>query len=129
MARPCDDRGAARGLGEAMYGPVIQGKLVRLRPPNADDALAIVSWFDDLETTRFLGRRNPPSVETEKEWLEIIAKESESVGCGVEVDGRAVGAAGIREIDWKDGFGVHRTMVGDRSLWGRGIGREVMQLR
>src|SRR5258708_39942028 len=100
MARPCDDRGAARGLGEAMYGPVIQGKLVRLRPPNADDALAIVSWFDDLETTRFLGRRNPPSVETEKEWLEIIPTEPASGGWGVAGCGRGGGATGMRRNDW-----------------------------
>src|SRR5258708_26369667 len=124
-----DDRGAAGGWGEAMDGRVIQGKLARLRPPNADGALAIGSWFDDLEATRFLGRRNPPSVETEKEWLEIIAKDPDSVVWVVEVDGRAVGRTGIRESDWKNGFGCTGTMIGDRSLWGRGIGREVMQLR
>jgi RimJ/RimL family protein N-acetyltransferase len=112
-----------------MYGPVIEGKLVRLRPPNADDALPMVGWFEDLETTQFLGRRNPPSVEMEKEWLEATARDPNSVVWVVEVDGRAVGTTGIREIDWKNGFGTTGTLIGDRSLWGKGIGREVMQLR
>jgi [ribosomal protein S5]-alanine N-acetyltransferase len=112
-----------------MYGPVIQGRLVRLRPPKPEDALSMVGWFEDLETTLFLGRRNPPSVEMENEWLESTAKDPNSVVWVVEVDGRAVGTTGIREIDWKNGFGTTGTMIGDKSLWGKGIGRETMQLR
>jgi [ribosomal protein S5]-alanine N-acetyltransferase len=112
-----------------MNGPVIQGKLVRLRPPKPEDASPMVSWFEDLEATLFLGRRNPPSIELEKEWLEATAREPNSVVWAVEVDGRAVGTTGIREIDWKNGFGTTGTLIGERSLWGKGIGREVMQLR
>jgi ribosomal-protein-alanine N-acetyltransferase len=112
-----------------MYGPVIQGKLVRLRPPKPEDAAVMIAWFEDLETNRFLGRRNPPSLEMEKEWLENTAKDPDSVVWVVEVDGRAVGTTGIREIDWKNGFGTTGTMIGDRSLWRKGIGRETMQAR
>jgi ribosomal-protein-alanine N-acetyltransferase len=112
-----------------MYGPVIQGRLVRLRPPKPEDASSMVGWFEDLETTLFLGRRTPPSVEMENEWLESTAKDPNSVVWVVEVDGRAVGTTGIREIDWKNGFGTTGTMIGDKSLWGKGIGRETMQLR
>jgi len=108
---------------------VIQGKLARLRPPKSEDALPMVGWFEDLETTLFLGRRNPPSVEMENEWLETTAKDPNSVVWVVEVDGRAVGTTGIRDIDWKNGFGTTGTMIGDRSLWRKGIGRETMQLR
>ena len=48
-----------------MYGPVIQGKLVRLRPPNLDDAQVLIKWFEDVEVTRFLGLTHPPSLQTE----------------------------------------------------------------
>lgn len=112
-----------------MYGPVIQGKLVRLRPPNSEDALPMLTWFEDLEATHFLGRRNPLSVEMENEWLESIAKDPDSVIWVAEVEGRAVGTTVIRAIDWKNGFGITGTLIGDRSLWGKGIGRETMQLR
>ena len=53
-----------------MYGPLIEGKLVRLRPPKPDDAAAMITWFEDMEVTRFLLRNDPPSLEEEKEWLE-----------------------------------------------------------
>jgi RimJ/RimL family protein N-acetyltransferase len=112
-----------------MYGPVIQGKLVRLRPPKLADAEVMATWFEDLESTRYLGRRNPPSVEMEKEWLETTAKDPNSVIWVVEVAGLAVGSTGIREIDWKNAFGTTGTFIGDRTVWGKGVGTETMQLR
>jgi RimJ/RimL family protein N-acetyltransferase len=112
-----------------VYGPVIEGKVVRLRPPRAEDAEVMITWFADLETTQFLGRRNPMSVEMEKEWLEKTAKDPDSVIWVVEAGGHPVGTSGIREIDWKNGFGTTGTLIGDRSLWRKGIGRESMQLR
>jgi hypothetical protein len=48
-----------------MYGPVIQGELVRLRPPQAEEVELISKWFEDMEVTRFLNLRFPPSVEME----------------------------------------------------------------
>ncbi|HXJ48575.1 MAG TPA: GNAT family protein [Candidatus Acidoferrum sp.] len=112
-----------------MYGPVIEGKVVRLRPPKPEDALPMVSWFEDLEVTHFGGRRTAHSIEMEKTWLESTAKDPNSVVWVLEVDGRAVGTTVIREIDWRNGFGITGTVIGDRSLWGKGIGRETMQLR
>jgi len=112
-----------------VYGPVIQGKLVRLRPPKPEDALPMVGWFEDLEVTHFGGRRKALSLEMENSWLERTARDLDSVVWVIEVDGRAVGMTTIREIDWKNGFGITGTVIGDRSLWGKGIGRETMQLR
>lgn len=112
-----------------MYGPVIHGMVVRLRPPKPEDAVPMVSWFEDLAVTHFGGRRTAFSIEMEKTWLDTAAKDPNSVVWVLEVDGQAVGTTVIREIDWKNGFGTTGTVIGDRSLWGRGIGRETMQLR
>jgi RimJ/RimL family protein N-acetyltransferase len=112
-----------------MYGPAIQGKLCRLRPPRPEDAEVMIGWFEDLEATHFLQLRNPPSIGMEKEWLESTAKDPNSVIWVIEVEGRGVGTTVIREIDWKNGFGTTGTLIGDRKMWGKGIGREAMQLR
>jgi diamine N-acetyltransferase len=112
-----------------MNGPVIQGKLCRLRPPRPEDAEVMATWFEDLDTSQFLGLRNPPSIGMEKEWLENTAKDPNSVVWVIEVEGRGVGTTGIRDIDWKNGFGTTGTLIGDRSVWRKGIGRESMQLR
>jgi len=112
-----------------MYGPVIQGKLVRLRPPRADDAPVMIGWFEDMEVTRFIALHHPPSLEMEKEWMERMARSADDVVWVIEHEGRPVGATAIHLINWKYGYGTTGTTIGDRSLWGRGIGKEVMQLR
>ena len=40
-----------------MYGPVLVGTKVTLRPPDDSDAARFVEWFGDLEVTRYLLRR------------------------------------------------------------------------
>lgn len=112
-----------------MYGPVLEGKLVRLRPPKPEDASLMITWFEDLEVTRYLFLRNPPSVDSEKEWLDKMAKDSNQIVWVVEHEGNAVGTTAIHEINWKDGFGTTGTVIGDRAVWGKGLGRELMQLR
>ncbi len=91
-----------------MYGPVIQGNLVRLRPPTVEDAPGMITWFADMEVTRFLGRRNPLSLDAQKEWLDKVARDPDSVIWVIEHEGRAVGTTGIHEIDWKHGRGNDR---------------------
>jgi RimJ/RimL family protein N-acetyltransferase len=112
-----------------MYGPVIEGKLVRLRPPKPEDAALMITWFEDLEVTRFLLLRFPPSIDSEKEWLDKMARDPDQVLWVVEHEGRAVGVTGIHQIDWKNGFGTTGTNIGDKSVWGKGLGRELMQVR
>ncbi|HET9782587.1 MAG TPA: GNAT family protein [Candidatus Dormibacteraeota bacterium] len=112
-----------------MFGPVIEGKLVRLRPPRPDEVTEISTWFDDLEVTRFLKLRNPPSVEMEKEFLDRTARDPDAIWWAVEHEGRLVGGTGIVRIDWKWGHGTTGTVIADKSVWGKGLGRELMQLR
>ena len=89
----------------------------------------MITWFEDMEVTHFLEIRIPPSIEEEREFLERTARDQNSIFWVIETDGRAVGSTGIRLIDWKHGFGSTGTVIGDKSVWGRGIGREMMQLR
>jgi RimJ/RimL family protein N-acetyltransferase len=112
-----------------MNGPVIQGKLVRLRPPKAEDAETMITWFEDMEVTRYLAFRNPPNIELEREWVDKVARDPNSVIWVVEHDGRAVGVTGIHEINWKYGHGTTGTSIGDKKVWGKGLARELMQLR
>ena len=112
-----------------MFGPIIRGKLVLLRPPKPEEAAAMTAWFEDLEVTRFLKLRHPPSVEMEKEFLDRTARDPDTVWWVVEHEGRLVGGTGIVRIDWKSGFGTTGTVIGDKKAWGKGLARELMQLR
>jgi len=112
-----------------MYGPVIQGKLVRLRPPREEEAAEMASWFDDLEVTRFVKLRNPPTVEMEKEFLDRIGRDPNAIFWNVDHQGKLVGGTSIVSIDWKLGYGTTGTVIGDKTAWGKGLARELMQLR
>lgn len=112
-----------------MHGPVLEGEIVRLRPSRPADAELMITWFEDLEITRYLFIRNPPGIEAEREWLDKMARDPDAVHWVVEFEGRAVGGTGIHMIDWKNGFGSTGTVIGDKALWGRGAGRELMRLR
>jgi RimJ/RimL family protein N-acetyltransferase len=112
-----------------MYGPLILGKLATLRPPRSDNLPEMVRWFEDIEVTRFLEMRHPPGIEAEKEWLDRIGRDPDQIYWVVEFEGRAVGGTGIHGIDWKHGIGTTGTAIGEKSAWGKGIGREVMLLR
>src|SRR3979409_7605 len=103
-----------------MYGPVLEGKLVRLRPPRPEDAAVMITWFEDLEVTRFLKLRYPPAVEAEKEWLEKIARDPDHVQWVVEFKGAAAGTTSIVRIDWKNRFGTTGTASGGKSGGGEG---------
>ncbi len=112
-----------------MYGPVIQGTLLRLRPPRTEDAAAMATWFEDLEVNRFVKLRNPPSEEMEKEFIDRMARDPNAVFWCIEHEGRVVGGTSINAIDWKHGYGTTGTIIADKSVWGKGLGRELMQLR
>ena len=112
-----------------MYGPVLQGKVVRLRPPTPDDIPAMLKWFEDLEVTRFLMVNMPPSLEAEKEWFDKMGRDPNVIYWVVEHEGRAVGGTSINQIDWKNAHGLTGTVIGDKTAWRKGLGRELMQLR
>lgn len=112
-----------------MFGPVIQGKLVRLRPARPEEAAGMAAWFEDLEVTRFIKRRHPPSPDMEKEFFDRVSRDPNVVWWAVEHEGRIVGGTSIMGIDWKHGHGTTGTLIGDKKVWGKGLARELMQLR
>src|SRR5260221_12733141 len=105
-----------------MYGPLIQGKLVRLRPPRPEEADVIIRWFEDQDVTRFLEFRFPPGIEFEKEWLDKMARDPNQIYWLVGHEGGAVGGKGVHGKDWEHGIGPTGTGGGDKTALGQGRG-------
>lgn len=112
-----------------MFGPVIRGELIVLRPPRVEEAQLMASWFEDMEVTRFLKLRFPPTLDAEKEWLERVGKAPDQVVWGVEREARLIGTTGLHEINWIQQRAGTGTVIGDKSAWRQGIASEVMALR
>lgn len=89
----------------------------------------MAGWFEDLEVTATILRRFPPGVGEEEDWLRRTATDPASIFWAVELEGRLVGASGVHDIDWDNGHGTTGLILGDKSVWGRGLAREVMAMR
>ncbi len=62
-----------------MYGPVLTGTKVTLRPPDDSDAARVVAWFAESEVTRYLNRRFPFAVEQEEGFLKTVGESKTDV--------------------------------------------------
>jgi len=112
-----------------VFGPVLKGEKVTLRPPVDGDAAKFVEWFADREVTRFLATSFPMSLQQEEDFLKRIGESKTDVWWALEAEGRTIGATGIHRIDWISGNAVTGTVIGDKSCWRKGYGSEAMALR
>ena len=112
-----------------MFGPVMEAGPVRMRPPLEADLPTMVRWFEDLEVTRTLGSVFAPGEAGEREWLERVGPAKDQVAWVIEFEGRLVGTTAIVDINWVNRRGRTGILIGDRSVWGRGVASEVMRLR
>jgi RimJ/RimL family protein N-acetyltransferase len=115
--------------GHSMFGPVLRGDKVTLRPGREDDAEHFVRWFADMQVTRFLARRMAITLEQEKEFLKKVGESKDDVWWVIEADGKAIGATGIHGINWLDANGMTGIVIGEKSAWGKGYATEAMRLR
>lgn len=112
-----------------MFGPRLAGSACALRPLREDELEVMLRWFEDPQVTIAMGRRFPPGLPEEREWLERTGRDPNCVMWGIEVDGRLVGSCGIHMIDWLNQHASTGTVIGSREHWRRGIGSEAMALR
>lgn len=112
-----------------MFGPVIKGAKVTLRPPEPSDAAKFIEWFADTEVTRFLGTAFPLSLQAEEEAIKRLGESKNDVWWVIEAEGKCIGASGIHRIDWINSNAITGTLIGDKSCWRKGYGSESMALR
>lgn len=112
-----------------MFGPVLRGEKVTLRPPGEGDAAKVIEWFADMEVTRYLNLVFPPSIQQEEDFLKRIGESKNDVWWAIEAEGRTIGATGIHAIDWINANAATGTIIGDKSCWRKGYGSEAMALR
>ena len=112
-----------------MFGPVLKGARVTLRPGDDSDPPRFVPWFADLEVTRFMGRRTGVSLQYEVDALKRLGESKTDVWWVIEADGEPVGATGIHNIDWQNAHGTTGIVIGAKDKWGTGIASEAMALR
>jgi RimJ/RimL family protein N-acetyltransferase len=112
-----------------MFGPVLKGDHVTLRPADDSDPPRFVPWIADMEVTRYMGRRIGMALYQEVDFFKRVGEAKDSVLWIIEADGETVGATGIHEIDWPNAHGKTGILIGVKDKWGKGIASEAMRLR
>jgi|SRR5262245_19866528 len=114
-----------------MFGPVVEGARLRLEPPRAEYGPAYLRWFADMEVTRYLRTRHPPSLRQDEAFLENAARDPDKVLWAIVLkEGDAlIGAAVLEKISWRNRDAESGIMIGDRRYWRRGYATEAMELR
>ncbi len=112
-----------------MFGPVLRGDKVTLRPADDADPPRFVPWFADMEVTRYLGRRSAVALYQEVEYFRKAGESKDDVVWIIEAEGEAIGATGIHRIDWVSAHGTTGIVIGRPDAWGKGYASEAMALR
>lgn len=112
-----------------MLGPVLRGDKLSLEPASLDDLPLFCAWFANVEVTRYLIMRFPPSLQMEEEWFKRTAESADTVYWVMKVDGRTVGSSALHAIDWMNRHATTGTIIGDPADWGQGYASEATHLR
>jgi RimJ/RimL family protein N-acetyltransferase len=110
--------------------PIIRGERVFLRAGERSDIANFVRWLSDGETTSYLSMRSPMSVAMEEKWFDdMLTRQGKDayhfVICMLE-DGRPIGTLALFDIDYVNGHAGIGISIGEKALWGQGLGTDAM---
>jgi len=115
--------------GRDMLGPTLTGARVTLQAAQPEDLPIFRRWFADMQVSRYLLMRFPPSEQQEAEWYSRTAESQNSVHWSVKLNGVTIGSTGIDQIDPVHRHAVTGMVIGERSEWRKGYATEAVQLR
>jgi RimJ/RimL family protein N-acetyltransferase len=112
---------------------MIYGERIRLRGVEKEDLPKFIAWLNDPEVVDGLGMFLPLSSGDENKWYEGVASlEPAEKPLVIEVrdgDGwRLVGNSSFMGFEWKNRLAEVGLFIGDKSIWDKGYGTEVMLL-
>ena len=112
-----------------MLGPILTGEKIRLAPATTEYLPEFVKWFADMEITRYLSMRHPPSLDQEAGWFERMCADPNTVHWTMLAGDRPIGVTGIHNVDWMNRGAITGTVIGVASEWGKGYASEAVAMR
>ena len=108
---------------------MVEGTLVRLRAPRAEDAEAFYEWFNDPVATTGLGVRYPVTRQVERDWVQDNAEpKPERHSFAVEThDGTLLGTCGLFDISEEHRSAELGVALMDPRQWGKGYGTDTVR--
>jgi RimJ/RimL family protein N-acetyltransferase len=111
--------------------PIIRGERVYLRPAERSDLPTFVRWLNEADTVRYLTLMAPMSLASEERWFDGLlerqgTRDFHFVIC-LLADGRAIGTAGLHEVDRESGSAAFGIAIGDEADRSQGYGTDALR--
>ncbi|MBE5821462.1 MAG: GNAT family N-acetyltransferase [Clostridiales bacterium] len=111
------------------YFKKLIGERIYLSPRNVEDAEIFTEWFNDFETTDYVGMSNRViSLENEKEYLEKSLKEKACFFIVTLDEDKVIGSISIENISNMNRTGTIGILIGEKDYRSKGYGTEAIQL-
>ena len=112
---------------------IIFGKRVRLRGAERSDLEKFIVWINDPKVTAGLALFLPMSSVDEEKWFEnAMQRPQEEKPLAIDMkdgtDWRLIGNSSFFAFDWVARSAEVGIMIGDKTVWNQGYGRETMNL-
>lgn len=110
---------------------MLEGKLVRLRPPDMGDLQRNFGWINDAEVTRFLQLRYGMSLAAEEAWMRERASKPmsyDNVFFAIEaLDGQHIGNINFFKVSPENRSAEMGVMIGEKACWSKGFGADAIE--
>lgn len=108
-----------------------EGELVRLRAREVTDSDANYRWMNDYEVTRFIQVRYPPSMRSQRAYLEglpVPAFEGSRFSIETLADRTLIGTCHLGGGSAEDRAADLGITIGEKSYWNGGYGTDAMRV-
>jgi len=108
----------------------LKGERIGLRHPQKESIDSYLAWMNDLDVLQYLLRVRPMGREEEEEWFANLSKRPDDLVFEIVPleGGLPIGSCGLHRISSSNRSAELGIVIGDKSLWGKGYGREAMEI-
>ncbi len=108
---------------------MIRGRKVRLRAVEREDLPRYTAWLNDPDVVEYFGPYRPWSLADEEAWYTGQRTDASVLNFAIETleEGHHVGGCGFCHIDHRNRSAECGIFIGEKALWGRGLGTDAMQ--
>jgi len=106
----------------------LKGERIGLRHPQKESIDSYLAWMNDLDVLQYLVRVRPMGRQEEEEWFANLSKRPDDLVFEIVPleGGLPIGSCGLHRISSSNRSAELGIVIGDKSLWGKGYGREAM---
>ncbi len=107
-----------------------EGRLIRLRAREPEDAPLLHAWFNDASVTEHLSMRYPLSHEQEERFVSgasVTGYFAANFAVVTRDDGRLIGGAELRDVSPENRTAILGITIGDKACWDGGYGTDTIR--